>query len=120
MTGNMNNREILVAALRWHTANVHRLEIGAEQRRYQQEQKQRTGFGGSDCAISQRLTVAKRIELAALRALAKACAKVRSSHIDDADVICDLRIALAGPTNGNGAPTGRNQPWRVLTEPGHG
>lgn len=67
----MNDREILAATLRWHTAHARRLEIGAEQRRYQSEQKQRTGFGGSDFEISQRLTAAKRPELAALRQLAK-------------------------------------------------
>ena len=85
----MNEREILTAALRWHTAHVHRLEIGAEQRRYQAAEKQRTGFGGSDYEISQRLTAAKRPELAALRNLAKVCASVRGSqkHIADADVI---------------------------------
>ena len=83
----MNDREILAACLRWHTANARRLEIGAEQRRFQREQKQRTGFGGSDLEISRRLTAAKRVELAALRALAAICAKVRSSHIDDADAI---------------------------------
>ena len=87
----VSDKTILTAALRWHTAHVRRLEIGAEQRRRQHEQKQRTGFGGSDYAISQRLTAAKRIELATLRALAKACAKVRGSHIDDAEVVCVLR-----------------------------
>ena len=85
----MNDREILAACLRWHTAHVRRLEIGAEQRRYQTEQKQRTGFGGSDFEISQRLTAAKRPELAALRALAKVCANVRGNQqqVSDADVI---------------------------------
>jgi hypothetical protein len=90
----MNDREILAACLRWHTAHVRRLEIGAEQRRYQLEQKQRNGFGGSDYAISRRLTAAKRPELAALRALAAICAKVRGSHIDDADVV-DVPVLLA-------------------------
>jgi hypothetical protein len=88
-TNNMNDREILAAALRWHTAHKRRLEIGAEQRRYQAEQKQRNGFGGSDSEIGQRLTASKRVELAALRALAKVCAGVRGSqkHTVDADVI---------------------------------
>ena len=88
----MNDREILAACLRWHTLHVHRLEIGAEQRQYQKEQKERTGFGGSDYAISQRLTAAKRLELAALRQLAKVCAKVRGNQqqVSDADVI-DVR-----------------------------
>jgi hypothetical protein len=83
----MNDREILAACLRWHTAHVRRLEIGAELRRYRLEQKQHNGLGGSDYAISQLLTAAKRPELAALRALAAICAKVRGSHIDDADVV---------------------------------
>lgn len=85
----MNDREILAACLRWHTAHARRLAIGAEQRRYQSEQKQRIGFGGSDYEISQRLTAAKRVELAALRVLAKLCAKVRGKQhqLSDAAVI---------------------------------
>lgn len=90
----MNDREILAACLRWHTAHVRRLEIGAELRRYRLEQKQSTGFSGSDHAISQRLTAAKRPELAALRALAAICAKVRGRHIDDADVM-DVPVLIA-------------------------
>ena len=91
----MNDREILAACLRWHTLHVRRLEIGAEQRQYQKEQKKRTGFGGSDYAISQRLTAAKRPELAALRQLAKVCAKVRGNQqrVSDADVI-DVPVRL--------------------------
>ncbi len=85
----MNDREILTACLRWHTAHTHRLEVGAEQRRFQLAQKRRIGFGGSDIGIGQRLTAAKRIELAALRRLAKLCAQVRGNHqrAPDADVI---------------------------------
>ncbi len=91
----MNDREILAACLRWHTLHVRRLGIGAEQRRYQAEQKQLTGFGGSDYGISQRLTAAKRPEVAALRDLAAICAKVRGSQgrIDDAYVI-DVHMLL--------------------------
>lgn len=92
----MNDREILAAALRWHTARIHRLEIGAEQRRYQQAQMQRTGYGGSCCEIGGRLTAAKRLELAALRALAAICAKVRGNQqqVSDADVI-DVPVRIS-------------------------
>lgn len=83
----MSDREIIAAALRWHTLHERRMVIGADQRRYQQTQKLRTGFGGSDSGISQRLTAAKRLELASLRHLAKLCASVRGQQIDDADVI---------------------------------
>ena len=72
--------EVIATCLRWHTAHTHRLEVGAELRRYQLAQKQHTGFGGSDLDISRRLTAAKRKELAARRALAKLCAKVRGEH----------------------------------------
>ena len=34
-----NDLQVLAAALRWNTAHVRRLEIGAEQRRYQTAQK---------------------------------------------------------------------------------
>ena len=80
-------REVLIAVLRWHTAHVYRLEISREQRRYQAAQKKSAGFGGSDLDISRRITAAKRPELAALRALAAICTKLRGSPIDDADVI---------------------------------
>lgn len=83
----MNDREILAACLRWHTARVHRLEIGAELRRYRVERKQRSDFGSSDYEIVRRLTAARRPELAALRALAAICVKVRGCQIEDADVI---------------------------------
>lgn len=102
----VNEREILVAALSWHTLHVRRLEISAEQRRYQAEQKQRTGFGGSDYGISQRLTAAKRPELGALRALAAICAKVRGSQqqVSDADVI-DVPARLTCESNSPTGPT---------------
>lgn len=51
-------REVMAAAMRWHTAHQHRLEIGAVQRQYQTQQKQRTGFGGSSDDIGKRLTAA--------------------------------------------------------------
>ncbi len=91
----MSDRQIVAAALRWHTLHTQRLVIGAEQRRYMQAQKQRTGFGGSDHGISQRLTAAKRIELAALRELAKLCATARGRQVEDASVI-DAPALLLG------------------------
>mgnify|MGYP000970408110 FL=1 len=87
------DHEILAACLRWHAAHVRRLEIGAEQRAYQKAQKQRTGLGGSSHENGKRLTAAKRPELAALRALAAICTKVRGSPIDDAEVI-DATVLL--------------------------
>ena len=85
----MNDHEIVAAALRWHTAHERRMVIGAEQRSYQQDQLKRTGFGGACWDIGKRLTASKRIELAAMRTLAKACAKVRSDQqrVDNANVI---------------------------------
>jgi len=63
--------QIVAAALRWHTARQRRMEIGAEQRRYQEASKRRTGFGGASWDIGQHLTESKRLELAAARALFK-------------------------------------------------
>jgi hypothetical protein len=94
----MNDLKILAAALRWHTARVRRLEIGAEQRRYLVEQKLRMGFGGSSTEIGQRLTAAKRPEQAALRELAKLCANVRDRRIEDAEVI-DVPMLLTKTLN---------------------
>ena len=101
----MNDREILAAALRWHTAHVRRLEIGAIKRRMDNATKEaydRNGFHPSDpryleaCRVrnaasdaAERLTPAKRTELAALRELAAICAKERGKQqqVSDADVI---------------------------------
>ncbi|WP_296446977.1 hypothetical protein [Rhodoferax sp. UBA5149] len=101
----MNDREILAACLRWHTAHARRLEIGAAKRRFDKAVKEaydRSGFHPCDpgyleaCRVraaaseaGERLTPARRAELAALRALAKVCAKVRGNqqHVTDADVI---------------------------------
>ena len=94
----MNDREILAVCLRWHTAHAHRIVIGGEQRRYQLEQKQRTGFGGSDLEISRRLTAAKRVELAALRQLAKVCTSVRASQNGVVDVeVVILPVLIGNP-----------------------
>ncbi|UUZ68272.1 hypothetical protein LP416_29340 [Polaromonas sp. P2-4] len=103
----MNDREILAAALRWHTAHKRRMVIGAEQRRYQSEQKQRTGFGGASFEIGQRLTAAKRLELAALRQLATICTKVRGNQQRVTDVI-ELLPMLA-----------HEQPFSPTGQPAH-
>lgn len=92
----MNDREILAAALRWHTAHTIRLEAGSASNKFKSDEKKRTGFGGADCELSRRVTVAKRIELAALRELARACAKVRSNQkqVDDASEVIDVEVRL--------------------------
>ena len=93
----MSDLEIVTAALRWHTLHERRMVIGGEQRKFQQTRKQLTGFGGSDSSIGQRLTAAKRLELAAMRSLAKHCARARGQQIDDADVIdIDMPVILIG------------------------
>lgn len=103
----MNDREFFTAALRWHSARTARLLAGAEQRRYQQQQKQLTGFGGSDLELSRRLTAAKRIEQAALRQLAALCAQARGGlqSATDADVIdVPIRITHCAPFAQEGQP----------------
>lgn len=103
----MNDREFFTAALRWHTARTARLLIGADQRRYQHQQKQLTGFGGSDLELSRRLTAAKRIEQAALRQLAALCAQARGGlqKATDADVIdVPMRIEHCQPRPKDGNP----------------
>jgi hypothetical protein len=106
----MNDREILTAALRWSTAFEDRKEIGSKKRLFEKHLK---GFGdsqfkpqsstyqhtswlrraASDAALQ--LTIARKRERAAMRDLAKVCAKVRigQRHVADADVI-DVRAFL--------------------------
>ena len=44
----MNDREILTASLRWHTAHEDRMQATTISNRFKSESKKRTGFGGAD------------------------------------------------------------------------
>lgn len=92
----MNDREILAAALRWHRAHEVRLAAGTVSNRFKSEQKRTIGFGGADLYLSQRVTAAKRVELVALRELARACVKARGElrQVDDANQVLDCDIKL--------------------------
>jgi hypothetical protein len=91
----MNDHQILTAALRWHTAHTVRMVATTASNRFKTNEKKRTGFGGSDVELSHRVTAAKRVELAALRNLAKVCATVRSNQNDVVDVdVIDLPMLL--------------------------
>ncbi|MBV5300037.1 MAG: hypothetical protein JZU64_18400 [Rhodoferax sp.] len=92
----MTNPEILAAALRWHTASEARLDASTASNKFKTDQKKATGFGGADRELSRRVTTAKRIELAALRELAKVCAKVRTNQkqVDDANQVVDVKVKL--------------------------
>jgi hypothetical protein len=106
----MNDPEILAAVLRWSAAFENRKKIGSKKRLYEKELKvygdsqfdvylptyQQSSWlrsAANDAAL--RLTIARRRELAAMRDLAKVCAKVREgqSHVADADVI-DVPVRL--------------------------
>lgn len=91
----MNDRAITAAALRWHTAHAKRLAIGAQKRQWDKAAKEAgsvfsRAFTEAGAAAT-RLTAAKRTEQAALRALAKACAKERRDRdqIEDAVIVID-------------------------------
>lgn len=92
----MTDREILAAALRWHTAHTARMEATTVSNRFKTNEKKRTGFGGSDVALSRQVTAAKRVELAALRELARVCSKVRDGQkqVDDAAEVFDVEVRL--------------------------
>ena len=97
----MNDPEILAAALRWHTVHTKRLTIGAENaRRLKAERADyrdgtRRYFGPSSGDTGPLLTAIKRTELAALRNLAKVCAKVRTNQNDVVDVdVIDVPMLL--------------------------
>jgi hypothetical protein len=94
----MNDRELIHAALQWHAAHARRLTAGAEKRRLDRTIKAE-GFDAMFSAarsrqivVARELTELKRRELAALRALSKACAKQRG-NLDASDVI-DLNGAI--------------------------
>jgi hypothetical protein len=94
----MFEREILAAVLRWHTSHVRRLAATAKLYEHSKAQRQTSGHSTSDLGLSANVIEAKRIERAALRALAKVCDGVRGSQhqVTDADVIelPVLRIGL--------------------------
>lgn len=97
-----NDRELIHAALLWHTAHARRLAVGTEKRRLDKLLKAE-GLSVFSPAYTQQgsaarqLTELKRKELAALRALAKACAKQRG-RLDIADVVLDGAVRLLSAT----------------------
>jgi len=82
----MNDREIIVAALRWHTVRARRLAIGREKR----VADRMDGLRGLQLQneTSRRLTRAKQCEQAALRTLGRACETQRGG----AELIEDIEL----------------------------
>jgi len=83
--------DITTAALRWSTARARRLALGTEKRLAEQVYQAAampvmSGALDRKLSASDRLTEAKRLERAALRALAKLCATTRDG-LADAEVI---------------------------------
>jgi hypothetical protein len=83
----MNDREILAACLRWHTTHERRMAASSRLYEHKKAEKQRTGYFSSAYDLSVEVTEAKRLERAALRALAKVCASVRTNQQGVTDVI---------------------------------
>ncbi|MFZ2220172.1 MAG: hypothetical protein WAV85_16035 [Rhodoferax sp.] len=98
----MNDHEIMTAALKWHTIYTKRLTIGkenakrlkAERADYQDGHPRY--FGPCPGETAPLLTAIKRKELAALRELARVCAKVRGHQreVDDARQVVDVEVKL--------------------------
>lgn len=94
----MNDRELINAALLWHTAHARRLAMGREKRRLDAQLKADGDDGWclqwsvQQSEAGRQVTELKRRELAALRQLAKACARQRG-QLDVADVV-DLDGAM--------------------------
>ncbi len=88
----MSDRELINAALRWHTVHARRLAVGREKRRIDAQLKAGGDNGWNLQRVIQQseagrqVTELKRKELAALRVLAKVCAKQRG-HLQAADVV---------------------------------
>ena len=105
----MNDRQILAAALRWHTSYSKRLTIGTENARRKKAERAdyrdgyRSYFGPSSGETAPLVTAAKRVELAALRNLAKVCAKVRGHQtlVDDARQVIAVDVQLLTSARSN-------------------
>lgn len=77
----MLENQIMAACLRWHTAQQHRMEVGAELREIRKSNRDVPYLlQKSDMDASRRLTAAKRRERAALRKLAALCAEMRDGN----------------------------------------
>lgn len=98
-----DDRDLVHASLQWHAAHARRLAVGTEKRRLDKLLKAE-GLSVFSPAYTQQgnaarqLTELKRRELAALRALAKACARQRG-RLDVADVVLDGAVRLLPATS---------------------
>jgi hypothetical protein len=98
------DRELIHAALAWSAAHARRLAIGKQKRQLDRKLKAESFAIFSptreqQATAARQMTELKRRELAALRVLAKACAKQRGA-LDTSEVI-DLVgavVVLAGPS----------------------
>lgn len=90
----LSEMEAQCARVDQYRAHEARLAAGTASNKFKSEQKRTTGFGGADCDLSRRVTAAKKIELAALRELTRACTKFRGGlrQADDADEIIDVKL----------------------------
>jgi hypothetical protein len=92
MENEMNDRELSHAALLWHVAYERRMAIAAVKRKLDAQLKAEgcsawtSPLYREQAEAARQLTELKRRELAALRLLAKACARQRG-QLDLADVI---------------------------------
>lgn len=89
-------------ALNWYHARQARMVVGAEQRQHKQAMKLRTGIGSASHVISIRLSAAKRVELAAAKALAQACAKsleIPTFNVDAVEVTLQKVGAMPSTKN---------------------
>ena len=89
---NLNDREIVVASLRWHTARLNRALLSAQKR----EIEKNWGIGAwvLQNDKGREITRAKLVEQNALRALAKVC-KAHRGHlgmVEDAELVIEGRF----------------------------
>lgn len=84
----MNDHETLASALRWHTTHQSRLAASAKLYEHRKAARQSIGHYSSDYLLTLNVTEAKRVERAALRALAKVCANARGIQLQ----VCDAEV----------------------------
>jgi hypothetical protein len=90
----MNDTEILVTVLRWYATHQRRLAACHLLYESKKAEKQSMSRLSSAYRLSLNVTEAKRVERAALRALAKVCMKVRGKQQN-----CWEDAAIVLPTN---------------------
>ncbi|MDM5178483.1 hypothetical protein PO883_14895 [Massilia sp. DJPM01] len=99
----MSARDVTHAALKWHAIHAHRMALNAKRLALEKEVRLRPGGLKWDAGywtysdVKAQITATKHKERAALKVLAKACAKQRA-EFEQAEIV-DVDVRMVGHEN---------------------